>query len=69
MMSLVKSNHDQQNFTRRTSILFFFFFAGDGLGFDCYSVGGVGEFIKDHTEWIIYSVPWLIWGTAQFFQF
>ena len=50
MMSLVKSNHDQQNFTRRTSILFFFFFAGDGLGFDCYSVGGVGEFIKDHTE-------------------
>ena len=27
-----------------------FFFAGDGLGFDHYSVGGVGEFIKDHTE-------------------
>ena len=47
----------------------FFFFAGDGLGFDHYSVGGVGGFIKDHTEWIIYSVPWLIWGTAQLFQF
>ena len=28
----------------------YFFFAGDGLGFDCYSVGGVGGFIKDHTE-------------------
>ena len=49
--------------------IIFFFFAGDGLGFDCYSVGGVGGFIKNHTEWIIYSVPWLIWGTAQLFQF
>ena len=26
------------------------FFAGDGLGLDHYSVGGVGGFIKDHTE-------------------
>ena len=55
MMSLVKSNHDQQNFTRdgsvgRAASRFYFFFAGDGLGFDCYSVGGVGGFIKDHTE-------------------
>ena len=31
-------------------IIIFFFFAGDGLGFDHYSVGGVGEFIKDHSE-------------------
>ena len=57
MMSLVKSNHDQQNFTRNGSVgraaprfYYYFFFAGDGLGFDCYSVGGVGGFIKDHTE-------------------
>lgn len=76
-MSLVKSNHDQQDFTRDGSVgraaprfyFFFCFFAGDGLGLDHYSVGGVGGFIKDHTEWIIYWVPWLIWGTAQFFQF
>ena len=32
------------------SIFFFVFFAGDGLGLDHYSVGGVGGFIKDHTE-------------------
>ena len=58
MMNLVKSNHDQQNFTRDGSVgraaprfyLFFCFFAGDGLGLDHYSVGGVGGFIKDHTE-------------------
>ena len=30
--------------------IFFCFFAGDGLGLDHYSVGGVGGFIKDHTE-------------------
>ena len=30
--------------------IFFLFFAGDGLGLDHYSVGGVGGFIKDHTE-------------------
>ena len=30
--------------------IFLFCFAGDGLGFDHYSVGGVGGFIKDHTE-------------------
>ena len=47
----------------------FFFLRGLVLDSTTIFVGGVGGFIKDHTEWIIYSVPWLIWGTAQFFQF
>ena len=55
MMSLVKSNHDQKNVTSDGSVSraaprFYFFFAGDGLELDHYSVGGVGGFIKDHTE-------------------
>ena len=56
-MSLVKSNHDQQNFTRDGSVgraapRFYFFFFLRGLVVDSTTifVGGVGGFIKDHTE-------------------